>query len=290
MNKNCNRCKVNLPVSNFKKKRCGNYMKQCIECNQVFKKYNKKGEKNINCTYDNCNVKFTNRSNLRRHIKNVHEKKISFTCEHCNKEYSSKSNLLIHIDMVHEKKKDFCCSFEDCDYIASQKKTLQRHIQCVHHKIKNFKCYECETKFFNKSHLKRHSLICTGKMNCSSGEFKIMQTLKEMDVEYQYNTSHVVKSDKGRHLRWDFIIKTGNKPLFIEYDGAQHFKPSTFGKTSKERAEKTFKMTKYHDEIKNNFCKENGYKLLRIPYNEYHNTFKLVSKFIIDNTDWGVEK
>ena len=30
----CNRCKVNLTIDKFKVKRCGNAMKQCIECNE----------------------------------------------------------------------------------------------------------------------------------------------------------------------------------------------------------------------------------------------------------------
>ena len=30
----CSRCKVDLPVDNFKIKRCGNAMKQCIDCNK----------------------------------------------------------------------------------------------------------------------------------------------------------------------------------------------------------------------------------------------------------------
>lgn len=29
----CPRCRVNLPVSHFKQKRCGNYQKQCMRCN-----------------------------------------------------------------------------------------------------------------------------------------------------------------------------------------------------------------------------------------------------------------
>jgi hypothetical protein len=66
-------------------------------------------------------------------------------------------------------------------------------------------------------------------------------------------------------LLFDFGIYNFHKELemLIEYDGIQHFKP-TFGDLSFER-------TKLSDEIKNNYCKNNNIKLLRIPYWEFDN-------------------
>ena len=117
---------------------------------------------------------------------------------------------------------------------------------------------------------------------------KIKKVLNEMKIDFEYNTSYEVRSDKGL-LRWDFIIKTNDEPLFIEYDGQQHFKPATFGGISKEKAECAFEKTKKHDKIKDDYCNDNGYLLLRIPYTEYEHIETLVVEFIRDNTNWGYE-
>jgi very-short-patch-repair endonuclease len=110
-----------------------------------------------------------------------------------------------------------------------------------------------------------------------------------MRVKYDFNSSYEVKSDK-RWLRWDFIIKTdGGEPLFIEYDGVQHFKVVCFGGISQDRANKKFEKQKKYDKLKNDYCNENGYLLLRIPYTAYGSIDKLVADFIIENTDWGLE-
>ena len=107
-----------------------------------------------------------------------------------------------------------------------------------------------------------------------------------MKIDYQYNTSHEVRSDKGL-LRWDFVIN-GNEPLFIEYDGKQHFEPVNFGGTM-ENAIIKLEETKKRDKLKDDYCNDNGYLLLRIPYTEYENIEKSVVEFIRDNTNWGYE-
>lgn len=64
---------------------------------------------------------------------------------------------------------------------------------------------------------------------------------------------------KCTKLPMDFYLPEHN--VVIEYDGVQHFEPvDSFG--GKEALEKT----KIKDEIKNNFCKENGIKMIRINY------------------------
>ncbi len=52
-------------------------------------------------------------------------------------------------------------------------------------------------------HLKTHKLVCTGDLNCSSGEFAVMKMkiLDEMKIDYLYNTTFWNVRDKGL-LRW----------------------------------------------------------------------------------------
>jgi hypothetical protein len=138
------------------------------------------------------------------------------------------------------------------------------------------------------SNLTKHIKICTGKDNCSAGEYQVKQILNEMKIDYEFDSTNGLKGLK-RLLRWDFIIKTDDKPLFIEYDGRQHFEPVKFGGISEDRAKQNFLQQKKHDDIKNRYCEDNGYLLLRIPYTEFNSISQLVTTFICENSNWGYE-
>ena len=232
-----------------------------------------------------CNYKCSTNGHLQRHIKQVHTKVKDFECPTCDYKCSDNGHLQRHIKRIHTKIKNVQCP--TCDYKCSTNSDLQTHIKQIHSKVKDCLCPTCDYKCSTNSHLQRHILICVGDEQGSSGEVKIKKVLNEMKIDYQYNSSHEVRSDKGL-LRWDFIIN-GDEPLFIEYDGKQHFEPVSFGGISKERAEKAFEKTKKYDTLKDDYCNDNGYLLLRIPYTEYEHTEKLVVEFIRDNTNWGYE-
>ena len=184
---------------------------------------------------------------------------------------------------IHDKQKGQC---KECSGSAI----------CIHNKYKTYckdcsiilNCLTCAYNTANKSNLQKHIKTCTGNEIGSSGEVAIRQVLNDMKIDYEYNTSYEVKSDKAM-LRWDFIIKA-DEPLFIEYDGRQHFEPVSFGGMSKEKAELAFIKMKHYDKLKNDYCNDNQYLLLRIPYTEFGNIKLLVSNFIIQNTNWGFEE
>ena len=74
-------------------------------------------------------------------------------------------------------------------------------------------------------------------------------------------------------MQYDFFIPSKN--ICIEYDGVQHFKPiEYFG------GDKNFKSQLIKDKIKSDFCKNNGIKLVRIPYYEYKNIHKILENEI----------
>lgn len=60
----------------------------------------------------------------------------------------------------------------------------------------------------------------------------------------------------NKPLPFDFYLPENN--ICIEFDGQGHYKP-VFGQESFERTVK-------HDKMKNEYCKKNGIKLIRIPY------------------------
>jgi hypothetical protein len=156
----------------------------------------------------------------------------------------------------------------------------------VHLRIKYFACTGCKYKCYRNVELRKHIIICTGGQKLSAGEFKVMQTLDEMNIEYKHETVYELKNDKDKWLRWDFVIQTDGGPMFIEYDGRQHFKPVRFGGMSQEKAEEAFKKGKANDKLKDDYCTENNYSVLRIPYTQFGNIQQLITAFICENTEW----
>ncbi len=103
-------------------------------------------------------------------------------------------------------------------------------------------------------------------MRASRGEIKIEDILKMagLPFEEEYIFPDLVSSS-GRPLRFDFCVfdDNGDIDFLIEYQGIQHYEPkSKFG-----GARGLFRQ-KYNDEQKRIYCKEHGYKLVIIPYQE----------------------
>lgn len=100
----------------------------------------------------------------------------------------------------------------------------------------------------------------TGCPRCyeSSGERKIRQWLEKHNIKYIYQK--VFKDCRDiKPLPFDFYLP--NNFICIEYDGGQHTKPiEHFGGV------KAFERTIKHDKMKDEYCKNNGISLLRIPY------------------------
>lgn len=77
-------------------------------------------------------------------------------------------------------------------------------------------------------------------------------------------------------LRPDFILP--NEKVWIEYDGGQHFEWKE-GMMSEEE----YKISQNNDRIKNEYAKEHGWKLIRIPYWEFDNIEEILEKEINKN-------
>lgn len=130
-----------------------------------------------------------------------------------------------------------------------------------------------------------------GKFRCeecaksiSRYEFIFKKYLEDNNIEFYYQYSYNQCRDI-LPLPFDFYLK--DYGCLIEIDGEGHFHPCNFNQISNEEALTTFEITKQHDEIKNNFCKENNIPLLRIPYFEFNmkdNYKQLFENFIRELT------
>lgn len=96
----------------------------------------------------------------------------------------------------------------------------------------------------------------------SKGEQKISKFLQEHNIIFQqqktFDTCRF--KDTNRPARFDFYLPEYN--LLIEYDGQQHFYYTNSGWNNQENFEKN----QQHDNFKNNWCKNNNIKLIRISY------------------------
>ena len=133
------------------------------------------------------------------------------------------------------------------------------------------------TKIVLASNLKRGLTKSCGCIN-SSGEEVIKQWLS--NNKFNYKQEYVFDDCVyERKLRFDFAIfdNTHNVELLIEFDGEQHYAPSRYRKDAEKNID-VLKTVKARDETKNRYCAENNIALLRIPYWEFENIEKILSK------------
>ena len=130
-----------------------------------------------------------------------------------------------------------------------------------HNKFRHKRCgkvFECKGLHFISSNSR--CPYC----NQSSGESTIEDFLIKNDISYEIQKS--INSLKGVNeglLRFDFAVEND---IFIEYNGKQHYEPiEHFG------GEERLEYQKEHDKRKKEFCKENEYKLIEIPYWDFEN-------------------
>jgi len=116
------------------------------------------------------------------------------------------------------------------------------------------------------------------KCKSSLGETKIMSYLETHKIKYiSEKTFHDLKL--YNNLKFDFYIPKFK--MCIEFDGPQHFMPANFKKFSlppTKRDVETFFKTIRRDSIKNDYCKNNNLKILRIPYWEINNIHNILDE------------
>jgi len=124
---------------------------------------------------------------------------------------------------------------------------------------------KCQCQCGNIVYVKTSSLMfehvsSCGCKNFSKGEEKIKNLLEQANINYIKEYTPNTLPFKGR---FDFYIPSLN--TVIEYDGIQHFKKGNGYYDN----DKKFAITQEHDQIKNQWCKDNDIILIRIPYTKY---------------------
>lgn len=165
-----------------------------------------------------------------------------------------------HKNMVRRQPMGFLVFEEKCKEKHNDKYIYFRDFTGVIKKIRVLcKKHNYEFSPYAGNHLYRG----TGCPKCdlSKGELEIERVLIMLEVDFE-----IEKKFPGciyiSQLSFDFFVPSRN--LCVEYQGEQHYRPmGYFG------GEKTFSDTCRRDEIKREFCKQNGIDLLDIPYFEF---------------------
>jgi len=171
---------------------------------------------------------------------------LSYGCQKCSNDKSRKNldKVIKDFRKVHGNKYDY-------SKVQYENTTTKVEIICPEH-----------GKFFQMPMNHRNGNGCP-KCKNSFGENKIRNYLEENNINYIQEK--IFKDCKFKKvLPFDFYLPNLN--VIIEFDGEQHFKPiKYFG------GEKTFKIIQKRDFIKNEYCRKNNIKLIRIPQYYFNN-------------------
>lgn len=134
-------------------------------------------------------------------------------------------------------------------------------------------CKDCNTVFY--ANAKHHKNRISGCPDCSmtNGEQLIKYWLNLNSIKYE--TQKIFKECRNvLPLRFDFYLS--ELKTIIEFDGKQHFEAiEYFG------GEDSFIKTKTRDNIKNEFCRDNNIKMIRISYLDVININNILEKELI---------
>ena len=170
--------------------------------------------------------------------------------------------LLCSIEKIHnDKKLPFKEFIKRAKYIFGNKYSYFQSTYDSFHKNIKIYCKSCKHIFFKKvyKHLQGYGCpYCSKKI--STGEQKIMKWLEDRNINFYFQKTF--KNCRDKHLlKFDFYLPCYN--MCVEYQGRQHYESIIlFDK------EETLLDRQRRDNIKREFCKNNGIKLLEIKYNE----------------------
>ncbi|XP_059616325.1 zinc finger protein 79-like [Phlebotomus argentipes] len=171
--------------------------------------------KSLKCNF--CDVEYSCRANLRRHIKQVHEKRRDHICMICNKAFSQAINLKTHMS-VHELERKYEC--DTCHKAFKHPKGLTLH-KYTH--IPPEERSESVKKALIRSQRgnQKRLYVCPICGKTSNYLTRHLEHIRSHTGEKPYKCNHCDKSF-GNHntLRSHVRIHTGEKPYKCETCGA----------------------------------------------------------------------
>lgn len=126
------------------------------------------------------------------------------------------------------------------------------------------KCLKCGNicVIRKDSFINGHASSCGCIKSKGEQQIKTLLSLKQIDYKTEYKFNDLQDQDK---LRFDFaLFKNQILMGLIEFQGKQHFNSNNSGWNNEEH----LKLTKYHDNMKHEYCIKNNIKLYYITYQD----------------------
>ena len=150
-------------------------------------------EKNYECKYANCGLKFSQSSSLVSHVRRYHTFEKPFLCNYknCESKFVTSSELishkLIHTDKKRYTEKKYKCDYENCKSKFSTSSLLANHKR-THTGERPFVCdYEgCESKFSQSGNLAIHKKTHTikGQIRRKLSHIHISEPTRRTPISY----------------------------------------------------------------------------------------------------------
>ena len=134
---------------------------------------------------------------------------------------------------------------------------------------KNQVIWKCKCDCGSITYVTTGHLISGHTTSCgcsnSKGELKISQFLQKLNIDFEYQKTfdQCLNPKTNAKLKFDFYLPNYN--CCIEYDGIQHFEYVQYFENKD-----SFKERSFRDSLKNEYCKNNNIKLIRIPYTDFN--------------------
>lgn len=148
-------------------------------------------------------------------------------------------------------------------------------VSCGSGKKLKFICETCEEVFESRvADVVQKNSWCP-YCSQSKGEKRIRKWLEENNFLYICDQPYFkdLVSENENMLRPDFIIE--KEKIWIEYDGEFHYRDV--------HKDGSYKVLKHHDKLKDNYAKEHGWKMIRIPYWDFDRIEELLKCLLNKN-------
>ena len=247
---------------------------------EVRKRFEERGYQIIDYIYKNNNTRIpcydadgyivmVSLSSLSKNIKTY-----SRFSPSCNEKYFMYN--INHYRLLHPE----VCVVIDWEYrLIGKSQKRQVFLKCI--------CKNCGNIFYMTllqwRENRNRCVKCVSKK--SNIENIVQEWLDENKIDYIPQYRYKDCRDK-KPLPFDFYIPSHN--LCIEVNGEQHYRKESMGYFVKHKFnEEDIKIIEKHDNIKKNYCKNHGIKLLIIPYLAFHenNYIAMLQNALINNKE-----
>lgn len=208
------------------------------------------------------------------------EKKILCICNYCNHQWYVTPNKLKQgrgcpmcanqtrsVKPLSEAKNDLAQKYPTIKIVGNYINT---------HTPADFKCLACDTIWTTTFQSIYYGNSGCPLCNSTYGEYVVAVYLNNNNIKYlrQFTFSDCRFQNP---LRFDFYLPDHN--TVIEYQGEQHYYPVKFNaEWNDQELQRQFQYTQTRDDIKRNYCKEQGINMVEIPYWDKNNIGKYLDK------------